>query len=270
MNEPQAVQLFLECDMERPVPAHVGPGQACVFSSGHPGWEGPNEDAAALISIDEQRCVLVLADGFGGHAAGARAAATAVRAVAGAVAEPTQATAGLIAKIVDGFEEANRIVREWGIGAATTLSAVAVERTSVRSFHVGDSAILVTGQRRRIKLRVIAHSPVGYAVESGLLDEQAALSHAERHVVSNIVGSDDMHIELGPSLNLALRDTVLIASDGLWDNLLFEEIVARISKGPLERGIADLAQLAGQRMLSPGPGEPSKADDLTLVGFRRG
>ncbi len=40
------------------------------------------------------------------------------------------------------------------------------------------------------------------------------------HIVSNVVG-----VDVGSALELAARDTLLIASDGLVDNLKTEEIV---------------------------------------------
>lgn len=263
-----ANEYFLESAMAEPVVARVGPGLACVYTMPCPDREGPNEDAAALLGLDARRCVLVLADGFGGHPAGARAAAKAVETVAGAVNEAAEDDEGLVAAVVAGFEAANQAVRGWGIGAATTLSVVTVAGQRARSYHVGDSAILVTGQRGRVKLRTVAHSPVGYAVESGLLDERAAMNHADRHVVSNMVGSEDMHIELGPIVNLAPRDTLLIGSDGLWDNLEFDEVVATVRKGPLPSAVSELARRGRERMLGARAGQPSKPDDLAVVAFR--
>ena len=254
--------------MEAPTLTKAGPGTACVFSSPCPGREGPNEDAALLIELDDHRCVLALADGFGGHPSGAKAAETALLSIEAAFAGLADDGEGLVGAIVAGFEEANRAVREWGIGAATTLSLVAVDRDRVRSCHVGDSAILATGQRGRVKLRPVTHSPVGYAVESGLLDEAEAMNHEDRHIVSNMIGSEDMHIELGPVLKLAPRDTILLASDGLWDNVMFEEVVDIIRQGPLLSGVGDLARLSHKRMNAPQDSEPSKPDDLTMVGFR--
>jgi serine/threonine protein phosphatase PrpC len=261
---------FLGRDMKAPAMEKCGPGRVCVYSSPCPGREGPNEDAALWLEIDPQRCVLALADGFGGHPSGARAAETALLKIEAAFCDLDDGNESLITAIVAGFEEAGRAVREWGIGAATTLSLVAVDGTRVRSCHVGDSSILVTGQRGRVKLHTMSHSPVGYAVESGFMDEHEAMHHEERHLVSNMIGAEDMHLELGPVLDLSPRDTILIGSDGLWDNVLFDEVVAGIRKGPLDAGVKDLAFLCHQRMRSPAEREPSKPDDLTLVAFRLG
>jgi serine/threonine protein phosphatase PrpC len=129
--------------------------------------------------------------------------------------------------------------------------------------------ILVVGQRGRVKLQTTSHSPVGFAVEAGVLDEREAMHHEDRHLVSNVVGSPEMKIEIGPRLRLAMHDTVLLASDGLFDNLHIEEIVDRVRKGPLEVAARRLAQDSWERMTCPRSGQPCKPDDLTFILFRR-
>jgi serine/threonine protein phosphatase PrpC len=83
-----------------------------------------------------------------------------------------------------------------------------------------------------------------------------------------VLGAPDMRIEVGSQLPIAPRDTLLLASDGLSDNLRTEEIVALLRTGPLEAACDRLAELARARMHAPGEGEPCKPDDLTFVAFR--
>jgi serine/threonine protein phosphatase PrpC len=94
------------------------------------------------------------------------------------------------------------------------------------------------------------------------------MHHEDRHVISNMLGTPDMRIELGSTLELAPRDTLLLATDGLFDNLHVEEIVELSRKGPMPKVAAALADRAGCRMTRPEPGVPSKPDDLTFVLFR--
>ena len=108
------------------------------------------------------------------------------------------------------------------------------------------------------------------ARDEGQIDESEAMHHEERHIVSNTLGATDMRIEVGSARRLAPRDTLLLASDGLSDNLHTEEIVERGPVGPLLTAAKRLAGDAGRRMREPTPGEPSKPDDLTFVGFRLG
>jgi serine/threonine protein phosphatase PrpC len=116
----------------------------------------------------------------------------------------------------------------------------------------------------------VPHSPVGCAVEAGLIDEDEAMHHDERHIVSNVIGAADMRIEVGSALRLAPRDTMILASDGVLDNLHIEEIVSRIRKGPLDDAAGKLAKHSRRRMIEPREGDPSKPDDLTFIAFRPG
>jgi len=85
----------------------------------------------------------------------------------------------------------------------------------------------------------------------------------------NVIGSPDMRVEMGAQARLALHDTVLLASDGLLDNLFADEIVEIIRMGPLEKAANRLVELAGKRMVGTGGSKPSKPDDLTIVLYRR-
>ncbi len=113
------------------------------------------------------------------------------------------------------------------------------------------------------------HSPTGFAVEAGYLDQREALHHEDRHLVSNFLGTPDMRIDIGAEIRLRPRDTVLVASDGLMDNVHVEEIVERIRCGPLDAAANRLLELANQRMQNTVGEQPSKPDDLSLVLFRK-
>jgi serine/threonine protein phosphatase PrpC len=88
-------------------------------------------------------------------------------------------------------------------------------------------------------------------------------------VVSNLVGQNDMRIELGSTLALSDHDTVVLASDGLFDNLSPPEIVDIVRKGPLGEAANHLRDAAMGRMQAKEPGAPSKPDDLTFLLYRR-
>lgn len=267
----EPVQLLLNHERSEPTLCRVAGGDAVLFSARSPDKVTANEDAAAVIPINETAGVLVVADGLGGERAGQEASSLAVSTIARVVREavsPDDLTT-LRTAILDGIETANAAIQQLGVGAATTLAVVEVVDGEVRPYHVGDSMILVTGGLGKIKLLTVSHAPVAMAVESGMIDEQEAMHHEERHVVSNVVGSDRMRIEIGARLALAPRDTLLLASDGLADNLHTDEIVALIRKGKLKSSLTRLAEAAHRRMNEPRDGVPHKPDDLTMIAFRR-
>jgi serine/threonine protein phosphatase PrpC len=262
--------LYVDRDMSDPEIHRVGGGRAAVFSARCPGKGSANEDAAAILSFGDDACVLLVADGMGGERAGQEAAALAIREMRSAIGEAEREGWMLRTAIMNGIERANRGILELGVGAGTTLASVEVQDGAVRPYHVGDSTILLVGQRGKVKLQTVAHSPVGFAVEAGVLDASEAMHHEDRHLVSNMLGVPDMRIEVGSSRRLAPLDTLLVASDGLSDNLHTKEIIECIRRGPLADVARELVRDARRRMEKPAEGEPSKPDDLTLVGFRRG
>ncbi len=243
-------------------------GEAAVRTRRSPDKETPNEDSAALIPCGKGSAVLVIADGMGGLRAGELASCLAVRTLMAEVQAAAREELGLRDAILNGIEKANEQVSALGVGAGTTLAAVEIQGRTIRPYHVGDSMILVVGQRGKIKLQTVSHSPVGYAVEAGYLDENEAMEHRERHLVSNMLGASDMRIDVGPPIDMAPRDTLIAASDGLFDNLKVDEIIERARKGPLSDCVDLLVNDSLRRMQGTHSEKPSKPDDLSLILFR--
>ncbi len=269
------IELFLERDMPAPEVLSFLDGAAAVVSARCPGKEGVNEDGALVASLTQRDGVLAVADGLGGGPAGETAARILLETLAGACAALGESAAGdpedgLREELLKSVDAADRRIRSLGVGAAATLVAAEIHGESLRPYHVGDAHLLVVGRRGRIKRLTVAHAPVSYAVEAGYLDQDEALLHEDRHLVSNVVGAGDMRIEVGSPLSLAPFDTLLLASDGLFDNLTVDEIVESARKGPLLEGASALFARARERMRGPAAGQPSKPDDLTFLLFRRG
>lgn len=258
----------LESDPDRASVA-IGGGEAVLYCRRSPMKETDNEDTAALIPYGPAAAVLAVADGAGGMPAGRRASRTAIETLGESLARSMEQTLLLRTAVLNAIEQANDAVIGLQNGSATTLSVVTVEGRLARSYHIGDSAAVVTGQRGKLKLQTVPHSPVGFAVEAGFLGEREALYHAERNVVSNFLGTPEMRIEVGAELELAPFDTVLVASDGLTDNLHLDEIVERMRAGPLDAALDRLVELASRRMSALRESEPCKPDDLTVILFRK-
>lgn len=244
-------------------------GEFIAHTRRSPDRSGDNEDTVAIIPCGPARTVLVVADGAGGLPAGKRASLTAVAALAKELRTDGNPARTLRGRILDGIDSANHAVKELANGSATTLTAIAIEGNCARAYQIGDSEALVVGQRGRIRLQTTAHSPTGFAVEAGFLDQREALHHHERHLVSNFLGTPDMRIDIGAEVELQARDTLLVASDGLTDNVHLDEIIERIRKGPLADGMQKVITLARHRMSATSSAQPSKPDDLSLILFRR-
>ena len=229
---------------------------------------GANEDSAALIPIDGDCLILAVADGVGGAPAARKAANTAVETLRESLRDVEDEDARVRTTVLDGIELANNRLLDAGTGSATTLLVADIRDQQVRTYHVGDSAAWLVGQRGVIKMQTTPHSPVGFAVESGLIDEAEAMDHDELHVISNVLGSSDMRIEIGSRQPIAARDTLLLASDGLFDNVLQDEIAEIMRKGPVSDAARALWILARSRMDGHDTDKPSKPDDFSAILFR--
>lgn len=247
----------------------VAGGHAVAYTARQPGKDTGNEDSVAIIPYGPGAAVLVVADGAGGLPAGKRASLTAVATLAASLQTAMDKTMLLRTAILNGIEAANEAVLALGNGSATTMTVITIEGLHARSYQIGDSEAMIVGQRGLMKLQTTAHSPTGFAVEAGFLDEREALHHEERHLVSNFLGTIDMRIDVGAAVRLDPRDTVFVASDGLMDNVHVEEIIECIRKGPLLDAAMCAVELAGRRMRICEEGEPSKPDDLSMILFRK-
>lgn len=242
--------------------------ELAIYAAADPTRERPTQDRA-LATLADDEALLVVADGAGGHSSGGKAASITASAIEKAAAEANRDGQKLRFAILDALESANREVLGLGDGAATTLASAIVVDGQVRTFHVGDAMVLVVGGRGRVRLATPPHSPVGYAVEAGVLEPDDAMHHEDRHLVSNVVGDLDMRVEVRAPISLRPRDTILVASDGLYDNLHLEEIADRIRRNDLEKVALELAETCTRRMTAPEGGEPSKPDDLSFILLRR-
>lgn len=263
------VHVWAEEDMTAPVESAWSGGQGdgfrvAVQSCRKPEKVEPNDDSALLYAWPCGTCVMAVADGVGGAPLGNQASFIAMRTLREQLdlADPTS---DLRPFIMDAIERANAEILDCQLGSATTLTVVEIRDHEARVYQVGDSMAVVFGGRGLVKFRSVCHSPVGYAVESGFMDDGEAMHHEERHYVSNLVGSREMRIEVGPAIALAARDAVLIASDGLFDNLSLDEVIAGCLRGPATRRVAGLVDQARSRMNGESFDEPCKPDDLTVM-----
>ena len=243
-------------------------GQVIGFSERSPDKQTDNEDSAGLFLIGDDLLVLAVADGMGGGNCGDRASQTVIETLGSrlqTVSQPEQVRGA----ILDSIEVANETILNWGIGAGSTLAVATFAAGRLRAFHVGDAVVLLCSNRGRIKYSTVAHSPVAMAVEIGVMNESEAMRHEDRNIVSNCLGAHDMRIEIGPNIKMAINDTLIVGSDGLFDNLLPQEIVSAICGRGLSKRMTDMLNVAHQRMSNHHGEHPTKPDDMTVLCFRR-
>lgn len=223
-----------------------------------------NEDACLAMELSKGSGVLAVADGAGGHALGDHASALQISCLKRALQLDNVDPLNLREPILNAIEDCNRQLLAEGKGSATTITVLEIQNNVVRPYHVGDSSAIITGQRGVVKMQTLSHSPVALGIEAGLLKPEAAIKSDERHLVLNLVGTEEMRIEIGAPVQLSKFDTVLLCSDGLTDNLSLKRITEIIRKGPTQ----EQAELLRQLCLKSMQKDIGHADDLTLLVAR--
>lgn len=214
-----------------------------------------NEDA-----FHAERGIYFVADGMGGHEAGARASATAV-AVLCSIGETENASEDdLHAVVSDAHRAVSRIATRPGRNAGTTMSgAVVVRRGGELSWliaNVGDSRTyrFYEGELAQV---TTDHSLVQELLAAGEVSPEEARTYARRHVITRALGG---LVEPEPDcwyLPIVPGERLLICSDGLTEEVSSEAIAHVLRDQPHPQLAAD--QLVNSALLAGG------RDNITVL-----
>lgn len=217
-----------------------------------------NQDTL-FISARGDFCLFGVADGAGGHPNGMEASYQ----VGESVLQYLRTTKSDDVQLISLIESANHKVREKYPDAYTTLSFAALFGTEMRSYSVGDSEVQYFNNSGKVIYNNIPQSPVGYAVEAGMLSQEEALDHSDRYLVNNLIGDEHLRIEVASKVALKKGYSIIIGSDGLFDNLSHETLNSLVGKGSFEEGFNKLCQLCKDRE------DWRKDDDVSFIVLRK-
>jgi PPM family protein phosphatase len=228
-----------------------------------------NQDRVA-IAIGDGAAFLVVVDGMGGHADGARAAEVAIRAMVGEfwdASRPLFDPEGFLHLTIGRAHEA---VVDLGRGLPqeirprATCALCLVQGSNAYWAHVGDSRIyqLRAGQ---VLARTRDHSHVELLLRAGRITERQAQDHPMRNYVECCIGGDPVLPEMSLSGRNPLQpgDVLMLCSDGLWSGLTDEQI-ATLSL-PSDRALRDALAGLGERATI---GTAPFADNTTAAAVR--
>ncbi|HTW66701.1 MAG TPA: protein phosphatase 2C domain-containing protein [Bryobacteraceae bacterium] len=214
---------------------------------------------------DDELGVFLVVDGLGGHAAGEKAAETAVAVISEEMAKPEGDPVDRIRGAITAannriFEEAEADPNLRGMACVLTLALICDDKVFVG--HVGDSRLYLTwnGSIRKI---TSDHSPVGEREDAGELSEAEAMAHPRRHEVFRDVGSrrrspdEEDFIEIKEFL-FKPDAAILVCSDGLSDLVTSAEMLQAI-----ERYEGDPAQVTGE--LTDAANLAGGTDNITAI-----
>ena len=216
-----------------------------------------NEDACLDLPA---RGFWAVADGMGGHAAGDVASQMLVSKLSGV--DSHDKFSDFVDDIEDRVLEVNQRLHDMSIEGeearviGSTLAALLAFGPNVVSMWVGDSRVYLMRQGGLLTQVTRDHSEVEEMIAQGTLDQESALDHPSANIVTRAVGgSPDLYVdmELG---KLEDKDRFLICSDGLFKDLLEEEIEQLVGEGSCVEACDSLIDTALERECS---------DNVTVV-----
>jgi serine/threonine protein phosphatase PrpC len=218
----------------------------------------PGDDALASRSATAGG-LFVLADGVGSDSGGREAARGVVsRLVEGELQPDFHRT------IQSKLESIHlHLRRDRALGSSTVVAA-AIEGDQLRLAHCGDSGAALISRGGELLYRTLGHGPAHYAIAAGELEPSQILEHDEHHIVTNVVGSDPLVVEWAGPMRMRKSDTLVLASDGVLDNLEWESVAPLVARGSL---MTAAQQLAAQVEASIDAG--GKDDDRCFWLIRR-
>ena len=207
-------------------------------------WE--SDDDAVFSRLGR---LAVVADGMGGHEGGQVASHIAVETIQQTYssASDTDPQKILIASLQEAHHRiqhrANEDPELQGMG--TTCTACAIVGRRIYYAHVGDSRIYLL---RNGTLRVLSrdHSLVARLIETGVIRQEDAESHPQKHVLTAALGvADDVEPDVpAEPLTLEKSDVLLICTDGLWGQLSEAELRHVLSSQAPANACESLVRLA--------------------------
>ena len=266
-------EIFSQVNFDEAIVHTFDKIQLCLFTAQSPTKETVNEDSLGYILLDNDNLVVLVADGAGGHPKGEEASRIVIETVMAYITALDTNNVTLTSEtirntVLTGMEAANSELLKLSIGARTTLTVTMFSHKKMRCFQVGDSGVVVSGQKGLLRYRSLAHSPVGYALAGGIISEADALHHPNLNEVSNLMGEPTIHIDLGPEVSLNDNDTAIICSDGVLDNYTSSELVEMIRKTDIVSVARSLFQSHMKEGVVDGPRDNWKYDDLTFALVR--
>jgi len=174
-----------------------------------------NED-----SIYSESGLWLLADGMGGHACGEVASALAIQEVRSSTSEGLSLDFAIQTshqKIIDaGNSDSARA------GMGTTIVALTSDDSNYQLAWVGDSRAYLWDKTQGSLTQISEdHSLMVRLINAGLISEQDALTHPQRHMITQCLGSVEIEQVKVDLLNneWEYQQQILLCSDGLTDEV---------------------------------------------------
>jgi serine/threonine protein phosphatase PrpC len=239
-----------------------------IYQGSRQGARPYNQDRLAY-SYSKEALLMVIADGMGGHRHGEIAAQLAVKMLTEAfqkaalpiLKNPAEFLSNQIQQVhdaIDNVRETHQLLES----PRTTIVVALIQHNQLYTAHLGDSR-LYHFRKQKLLYRTEDHSVVQVLYRKGHLDEQAMLTHPDRHKVYNCVGGDrPPQIDLSHKRDLRNGDLLLLCTDGLWGAMSDADISKILHAGSVSKSVPALLDMA--EVLSGPEGDNISAIALML------
>jgi PPM family protein phosphatase len=213
-----------------------------------------NQDKATAL-VAEQVALLLVIDGMGGHAEGARAAQLAQKVLVEAFQNAALPLLDPLGFLHLNLGRAHEEVVGLGLHLPleqrprATCAMCVVQKNTAWWAHIGDTRIYHV-RRGALLQRTRDHSHVELLLREGLITPDQVRAHPMRNFVECCLGGDPVlpDMSISTCLKLEVGDTLLVCSDGLWGSVSDEEIVVALGgTQPLRDNLLSLGKQAVQR-----------------------
>jgi serine/threonine protein phosphatase PrpC len=223
------------------------------------GGREENQDRVA-VAVAEHAALLVVVDGMGGHAEGARAAEVTLKTLLEAFWHTPQPLFDPLGFLHLTLGRAHEEVVRIGLHLPmehrprATCAVCLVQQGSAYWAHVGDSRIYLL-RHGAVAARTRDHSHVELLVREGLITPDQAHNHPMRNYVECCLGGDPVlpDMTLGTRRMLLRDDVLFVCTDGVWGGLRDSEIATALTMN----GIAVRDQLAALCRTAVGAAGPN-------------
>jgi PPM family protein phosphatase len=227
-----------------------------------------NQDRVAT-AVAEHSSLLVVVDGMGGHADGARAAEVAQQVVLETFWHTPQPLFDPLGFLHLTLGRAHEEVVKIGLHLPleqrprATCAVCLVQGSSAWWAHVGDSRIYHL--RQGVATRTRDHSHVELLVREGLITSEQAQTHPMRNFVECCLGGDPIMPDMSISRRTALQrgDVLMVCTDGLWSGVKDDDIAAAFTS-PTASVRELLSSLSHTAVRTCGPG----SDNTSAAALR--
>ncbi len=219
------------------------------------GGREENQDRVTA-AVAEHAALLVVVDGMGGHAHGARAAEVTQQVVVEAFWHAPQPLFDPMGFLHLTLGRAHEEVVKLGAQLSmeqrprATCAVCLVQQGATWWAHVGDSRLYHLRQGNLLA-RTRDHSHVELLLREGLITAEQAQVHPMRNFVECCLGGDPIlpDMTIGRRRSLQPNDVVFLCTDGMWAGLRDTEIASELgaSGAPLREKLLELGQRAVAR-----------------------